>query len=42
MTVKKDKNHPEVVQTYSLFVAQKKNQKNLNGRDRKLLTKQSR
>lgn len=39
MTVKKDKNHLEVVQTYSLFAAQKKIKKNLNDRDCKLLIK---
>jgi hypothetical protein len=38
MTVKKDKNHPEVAQTYSLFVAQKKIEKNLNDQDCNLLT----
>jgi hypothetical protein len=37
MTVKKDRNHPEVVQTYGLFIAQKKIEINLNEQDYKLL-----
>ena len=39
MTVKKDKNHPEVTQTYSLFAAQKKIRKNLNEPENNLLIK---
>ncbi|MCW3108730.1 MAG: hypothetical protein JWQ09_3236 [Segetibacter sp.] len=35
--MKKDINHPEVVQTYGLFIGQKKIQKNLNEPGYKLL-----
>ena len=41
LTVKKDKNHPEVVQTYILFFAQKKFKKNLNLTVIKLLINKS-
>jgi hypothetical protein len=39
--MKKDRNHPEVVQTYILFAAQKKISKNLNDPDCQLLIKQT-